>query len=135
MFPTTKFLHGSTRRTTTSSPSNNRRRRSDRKNDRQPTIPVNTAILGELPASELRRNDNREHHNFLVDTGAEINLIKSSKAPNHKTISTPKTFLIDNDKHQSQEIPNITIFQQQNIFYMVPDNLALIKDGIVEFLI
>jgi hypothetical protein len=47
-------------------------------------------------------NEETERVRFLVDTGAGINLIKETTSLNAQT-SSPKTFLMGNDKHTTKK--------------------------------
>jgi hypothetical protein len=77
----------------------------------------------------LQRRDGKRAR-FLVDTGAGINLIKETTSLNAQT-SSPKTFLMGNDKHTTNKVCNLNIFKKDHQFHIVPDNFPLIEDGII----
>ena len=46
--------------------------------------------------------------------------------------SSPKTFLMKNDKDTTDKICNLNMLKKNHQFHVVPDNFPLIEDGIIE---
>ena len=88
---------------------------------------INCTTTGKLLSILLRRKDGRRAR---FNTEAGMNLIKENTSLNVQT-SSPKTFLMENDKHTTDDICNLNMLKKNHQFHVVPDNFPLIEDGII----
>ena len=83
-----------------------------------------SAILQEWRGRPNGRAPNRSNYLSLTKHPA-------GRASLNVQTSNPQSFLMGSDKHTTNEISNLTMFEKNHQFYVAPNSFPLIEDGII----